>query len=276
MKKHLSTVILILVFIVGLSLLLYPAISDYWNSLHQSRAIAGYVEEVRNLDEERYAQIRAAAENYNQQLALKGNTFVLDEQTREDYNRQLNISGSGIMGYIDIPQINCYMPIYHSTQDAVLQIGAGHIEGTSLPIGGENTHSVLSGHRGLPSAKLFTDLDKMKVGDTFTFNVLNETLTYQVYEILTVLPHEVDSLKIEKGRDLCTLVTCTPYGVNTHRLLVKGERVENAAQQQTVRVTSDAQKIEPVIVASILAVPMLLILLVILLAQPRKKKGETK
>lgn len=276
MKKHLSTVILILVFIVGLSLLLYPAISDYWNSLHQSRAIAGYVEEVRNLDEERYAQIRAAAENYNQQLALKGNTFVLDEQTREDYNRQLNISGSGIMGYIDIPQINCYMPIYHSTQDAVLQIGAGHIEGTSLPIGGENTHSVLSGHRGLPSAKLFTDLDKMKVGDTFTFNVLNETLTYQVYEILTVLPHEVDSLKIEKGRDLCTLVTCTPYGVNTHRLLVKGERVENAAQQQTVRVTSDAQKIDPVIVASILAVPMLLILLVILLAQPRKKKGETK
>jgi len=275
MKKHLSTVILILVFLVGLSLLLYPAVSDYWNSLHQSRAIAGYVEEVQNMDEQRYAHIVDAASAYNQEIAKTGNTFLLNEEQREAYNKQLNISGNGIMGYLDIPEISCYVPLYHGTSEEVLQIGAGHMEGTSLPIGGANSHSVLSGHRGLPSARLFTDLDKMRVGDIFTIHVLNEILTYQVYEIVTVLPHEVDSLKIEAGRDLCTLVTCTPYGVNTHRLLVKAERIENVEQAVTVRVVSDAVQIDSVIVASLLAVPMLLVLLIILLLQPKKRRKES-
>lgn len=275
MKKHLSTVILILVFLVGLSLLLYPAVSDYWNSLHQSRAIAGYVEEVQNMDEQRYKQIVDAAAAYNLEFAKTGNTFLLSEEQREAYNRQLNISGNGIMGYLDIPEISCYVPLYHGTSEEVLQVGAGHMEGTSLPIGGVNSHSVLSGHRGLPSARLFTDLDKMRVGDTFTIHVLNEILTYQVYETVTVLPHEVDSLKIEAGRDLCTLVTCTPYGVNTHRLLVKAERIENVEQAVTVRVVSDAVQIDSVIVASLLAVPMLLVLMIILLLQPKKRKKES-
>ncbi len=275
MKKHFSTVILILVFLVGLSLLLYPAVSDYWNSLHQSRAIAGYVEQVQNLDEQRYAQIWDAAIRYNVELAQLGNTFVLDEAQRENYNRQLNVAGTGIMGYLEIPKISCDIPLYHSTSDEVLQIGAGHIEGTSLPIGGASSHCVLSGHTGLPSARLFTDLDKLSVGDVFTINVLDETLTYQIYEIATVLPHEVDGLKIEDGRDLCTLVTCTPYGVNTHRLLVKGQRIENIEQAVAVRVVSDAVQVDPLIVASLLAVPMLFVLMIVLLIQPKKRKKES-
>ncbi len=272
MKKRISTIILILVFLVGLSLLLYPTISNYWNSRHQSRAIAGYVEEVQNLQEEKCAILWENAIDYNEEAAAAGNRWVLDEAQQETYLKQLDISGSGIMGYIEIPDIGCSLPIYHGTDDSVLQIAVGHLEGSSLPVGGESSHCVLSGHRGLPSADLFTDIDKLVPGDIFTLNVLDQTLTYEVFEILTVLPHEVNALKIEQGKDLCTLVTCTPYGVNTHRLLVKAQRIENIEQAATIRVTADAMQIETVIVAPILAVPMLLILFLILLLQPKKKK----
>lgn len=275
MKKRFSTIILIVVFLVGLSLLLYPTVSNYWNSFHQSRAIAGYVDEVQNLDEKRYSQIWDAAVSYNDKLAKSLRTLTLNDEQKEEYNNTLNVSDNGIMGYIEIPVIECYLPIYHGAEDEVLQVAVGHMEGTSLPTGGSNTHCVLSGHRGLPSAELFTDLDKMAPGDIFTINVLNETLTYEVYEILTVLPHEVGFLKIEKDRDLCTLVTCTPYGVNTHRLLVKAQRIENLEDAPAVRVVADAVRIDPIIVAPVIAVPILLILLVVLLVQPKKKKTKS-
>lgn len=274
MKKHLSTILLLLIFLIGLSLLLYPAVSDYWNSLHQSRAIATYAEQVAEIDNDLYDRLWSDAEAYNQTLLDKPDRFLLSEEEQTEYESLLNISGNGILGYIEIPSIKCALPIYHGTDEAVLQIAVGHIEGTSLPVGGEGTHAVLSGHRGLPSAKLFTDLDQLVLGDTFLLRVLDETLTYEVDQILIVEPYELDALAIEAGKDYCTLVTCTPYGINTHRLLVRGHRIENQETAQTIRVTADALQIEPIIVAPLVAVPMLLVLLVIVLFSGNKRKKK--
>lgn len=271
-KRDFSTVILILVFLVGLSLLLYPSVSDYWNSFHQSRAIATYAEQVANIDNDRYTQLWEDARAYNQTLVGKQNRFQISEEEQETYESLLNVGGNGIIGYIEIAKIDCSLPIYHGTDEGVLQIAVGHIEGTSLPTGGESTHCVVSGHRGLPSAKLFTDLDKLIAGDTFVLRVLDETLTYEVDQILIVEPYELDALEIEEGRDYCTLVTCTPYGINTHRLLVRGHRVANAEEAVQIRVTADAIQIEPLLIAPLVAVPMLLILLVVLLVSTRKKR----
>lgn len=275
MRKHLSTILLILIFLVGLSLLLYPTVSDYWNSLHQSRAIAQYAEQVANLDNDVYEQLWADADAYNRTLPGMAQRYVLTDEEKEAYEQLLAPSGTGVMGYIEIPEISCSLPIYHGTDEAVLQIAIGHIEGSSLPVGGESTHCVLSGHRGLPSAKLFTDLDKLDTGDTFILRVLDETLTYEVDRILIVEPYELSALEIEEGRDYCTLVTCTPYGVNTHRLLVRGHRVENQEEATAVRVTADAMQIDPVIVAPLVAVPLLLLLLVVLLARTGKKRKSS-
>lgn len=272
MKKHFSTVILILVFLIGLSLLLYPSLSNYWNSFHASRAVASYSEEVANLDEEEYRKMLEAAKEYNRTLLGRGNRYTLSEEQKKEYNDLLNVGGIGIMGYIEIESLGVSLPIYHGTDDAVLQIGVGHLDWTSLPVGGEGTHCVISGHRGLPSAKLFTNLDKMSVGDTFVLRVLDEVLTYEVDQILIVEPYDTEALQIEQGKDLCTLVTCTPYGINTHRLLVRGHRVENAIASRLVHVTSDAVQIEPLITASIIAVPLLLLLLIKLLIPKRRKK----
>lgn len=271
-KRDFSTVILILVFLVGLSLLLYPSVSDYWNSFHQSRAIATYAEQVANIDNDIYARLWEDARAYNQTLVGKENRFQITDEERETYESLLNVGGNGIIGYIEIAKIGCSLPIYHGTDEGVLQIAVGHIEGTSLPTGGESTHCVVSGHRGLPSAKLFTDLDKLIPGDTFVLRVLDETLTYEVDQILIVEPYELDALAIEEGRDYCTLVTCTPYGINTHRLLVRGHRVANSEEAVQIRVTADAIQIEPLLVAPLVAVPMLLILLVVLLVSTRKKR----
>ena len=271
-KRDFSTVILILVFLVGLSLLLYPSVSDYWNSFHQSRAIATYAEQVANIDNDRYARLWEDARAYNQTLVGKQNRFQISEEERETYESLLNVGGNGIIGYIEVAKIGCSLPIYHGTDEGVLQIAVGHIEGTSLPTGGESTHCVVSGHRGLPSAKLFTDLDKLIPGDTFVLRVLDETLTYEVDQILIVEPQELAALEIEEGRDYCTLVTCTPYGINTHRLLVRGHRVANAEEAVQIRVTADAIQIEPLLIAPLVAVPMLLILLVVLLVSTRKKR----
>ena len=273
MKKNLSTIILILVFLTGLSLLLYPTLSDYWNSFHQSRAIAAYASEVAALDDDAYDEMWASAHAYNQQLAKRENPLVQSEEDLAEYETLLNLDGTGIMGYIEIPELKVSLPIYHSVDEGVLQIAVGHIPGTSLPTGGKGTHSVLSGHRGLPSAKLFTNLDQMREGDTFMLRILDETLTYEVDQILIVEPHEVAALSIDPDEDYCTLVTCTPYGINTHRLLVRGHRVENQAEAQAVRVTADAMQIEPVIVAPVVAAPMLLCLMLwVLLRNPKKKK----
>lgn len=271
MKRALSNVILILVFLIGLSLLLYPSVSDWWNSFHQTRAIANYSETVAQLDTSVYEDIWQRAEAYNAALAQRGVRWTLTGEELAEYNSQLDPGGTGIMGYIEIPKIKCSLPIYHGTNDSVLQIAIGHIEGTSLPVGGESTHAVLSGHRGLPSAKLFTDLDQLEAGDLFMIEVLNEVLSYEVDQVLIVLPHEVDALALEEGEDLCTLVTCTPYGVNSHRLLVRGHRVENPETANMVRVTAEAILIEPLIVAPVVSVPMLLLLLVWLFVSTGKK-----
>ncbi len=225
----LSTILLLSVFLLGLALLLYPTVSDCWNTFHASRAITRYTEQVAELDRERYAALWEAAREYNGRLAEKENRFLMSDEEREEYEGLLDVAGNGIMGYLEIPGIGCTLPIYHGTGEAVLQVGAGHLEGSSLPVGGAGTHCVLSGHRGLPSARLFTDLDRVAVGDRFSLRVLDETLCYEVDQILTVEPSDVDALAIEAGKDYCTLVTCTPYGINSHRLLVRGHRAEERA-----------------------------------------------
>lgn len=272
MQKHLSTFFLILVLLIGLSLLLYPSVSDYWNSFHQSRAIASYAEQVANLDNDTYDHLWEDARAYNRSLLLRDNAFLLSEEQKADYVRLLDVSGLGIMGYIEIPSIDVSLPIYHGTEESVLQIAVGHLDWTSLPVGGMSTHCVLSGHRGLPSAKLFTDLDRLVEGDVFMLRVLDEVLTYEVDQVLIVEPHETDALNIVEGEDYCTLVTCTPYGINTHRLLVRGHRIENIEEAKVVRVTADAIQIEPLLVAPIVAIPMLLVLLILLMLPRQQKK----
>jgi sortase A len=276
MKKKSSfvTAILIAALLAGALLLLYPTISDYWNSLHQSRAIASYAEQVADLDDNMYEQLWADARAYNETLGSSTSRFVMTDEQKKVYDALLNIAGNGVMGYIEIPKIKCNLPIYHGTDESVLQIAIGHVQGSSLPVGGAGTHCVLSGHRGLPRAKLFTDIDQLTEGDVFLLRVLDETLTYEVDQIRTVLPDELDDLAIEEGKDYCTLVTCTPYGINSHRLLVRGHRVENQASASTIRVTADAMQIEPLLIAPLVAAPMLLVLLVIVLIPHRtKKKG---
>lgn len=275
MKKNRSTIILILIFLVGLSVMLYPTVSDYINQKNQSRAVASYSEEVENLSDVDYQAYFDAANDYNRRLAETPDAFYRPEEV-SGYTDTLDVSGTGIMGYITISKIGVELPVYHGTSDGVLQVAAGHLEGSSLPVGGAGTHAVISAHRGLPSAKLFTNLDELEVGDTFTITVLDRVLTYEVDQISIVLPTETDLLQPVEGKDYVTLMTCTPYGINTHRLLVRGKRIENAENQKHIRVTADALRIEPIIVAPALAVPMLLVLLVVMLAVPhlRKRKNQ--
>lgn len=273
-KKNWVTLVLVLIMLAGVCLLLYPTVSDYWNQFHQSRAIAGYAEAVANMDDVRYEQMLADAQAYNKELAARGTNWNLSAEELEEYSRQLDVTGTGIMGYIEIDKIKCSLPIYHGTDEGVLQIAVGHIEGSSLPVGGESTHCVLSGHRGLPSAKLFSDLDQMEKGDIFVIRTMDEMLTYEVDQILIVEPHEVGALGIVEGEDLCTLVTCTPYGINTHRMLVRGHRVENQKNAKKIRVTSDAIQIKATLVAPMIAIPILLILIIIVLVQSRNDKRD--
>ena len=275
MKKHFSTILLFLIFFIGLSLLLYPTFADWWNSFHSSRAVASYVEQVANMDDDQYQEIWSAAWDYNRSLIDRPNDYLLSEEQREYYNALLNVGGNGIMGYIEVPKLDIVYPIYHGTDEAVLQIAIGHLDWTSMPVGGEGSHCVVSGHRGLPSARLFTDLDQMEVGDTFLLRVLDEVLTYEVDQILIVEPHVTEDLLIVEGEDLCTLITCTPYGINSHRMLVRGHRIETEAVKAARRVTADAVQIEPVIVAPFVAAPMLLLLLIALLIPKPKKRKET-
>lgn len=263
-KNGFTTFILLMVLLLGLSLLLYPTFSDYWNSMHQTRAIATYAEDVAELDSDMYKHIWDDAKAYNQRLLQRQKQYQMSEEELADYHDQLNLTGNGIMGYIDIPSIHVTLPVHHSVEESILQVAIGHIEWSSLPTGGAGTHTVFSGHRGLPSARLFSDLDQLNPGDLFMLRILDELMTYEVDQILVVEPHETDSLLVEAGKDLCTLVTCTPYGVNSHRLLIRGHRVENPEEAVTVRVTADAYRIEPLVVAPVVAVPILLAVLWIL------------
>lgn len=273
MKNNRSTILLILMLLIGLSLMLYPSLADWWNSFHSSRSIASYVEQVANIDDAQYEELWDAAWDYNQSLLHRPNDFLLSDEQQEIYKSLLDFGGNGIMGYIEIPMIDVMLPIYHGTKESVLQIAVGHLDWTSLPVGGAGSHCVVSGHRGLPSARLFTDLDKLKVGDVFMLHVLNEILTYEIDQILIVEPQDTDPLLIEPGKDLCTMITCTPYGINSHRMLVRGHRIESQEEAKVIRITADALRIEPLVVAPFVAVPILLVLLIILLL-PKQKKGK--
>ncbi len=271
-KNSLVNFILVLTLIIGLSLLLYPSLSDYWNSFTQTRAIANYSDVVAKMENEQYRIEMDNAVAYNGKLPGRLNPYLLSEELRAEYDTLLDVTGSGVMGYVEIPCVNIMLPIYHGTDENILQMAVGHLDWTSLPTGGASTHSVFSGHRGLPSARLFTDLDKMQYGDLFMLHVLDETLTYEVDQIKIVEPQMTEDLLIVEGRDLVTLVTCTPYGVNSHRLLVRGHRVENIEEAPVVRVTADAVIVEKTVVAPFLLGPILLIVLIVLLIPQRRDR----
>ena len=269
-----STIILVAIFFVGLSVLLYPTISDFWNEKRQSQAIINYDDLIVDLTPEDYTAIFEKADNYNKKIRNMSTPFLSHKNIAEEYYSTLDVNGNGMMGYITIDKIKVQLPIYHGTSDQVLNSAVGHVEGSSLPVGGKSTHSVLSAHRGLPSAKLFTNLDKLVVGDIFTIRILDRTITYQVDQILIVLPQKIDDLYIEEGEDYCTLVTCTPYGINTHRMLVRGTRIENIEPDRVINVITEAYQIDPLIVTPAVAAPMLGILLVILLVRSGKGGKE--
>lgn len=258
MKKHMSTIIAILVFITGLSLLLYPTVSNYWNSKHQSRVVANYSDTLAKMDKkEKQAAIDQAVQ-YNESLVLNGNRFSPSDSELSLYKSLLNADGTGMMGYITIPEIRCKLAIYHSVDDSVLQVGVGHLEGSSLPVGGSSTHCVISGHRGLPSARLFTDIDRLEKGDLFYLHVYGKVLAYEVDKISVVEPEDYGPLEIEEGKDLCTLLTCTPYGINTQRLMVRGHRVVDRLYDES-NITSDAARVDTLVVASCVGVVFLLV-----------------
>ena len=268
MKKSKIGIVLVLMLFVGICGLLYPSISQYWNTKTQSRAVSNYQDILASIKPEDFTAYFDAAHQYNQDLRSLSSPLT-DYRVLGNYEQTLNVSGGGIMGFITIPKIGIELPIYHTINADVLNVACGHLEGTSLPVGGESTHSVLSAHRGLPHAKLFTDLDKMEVGDTFQITVLDQTLTYQVDQIKVVRPNEIGDIQIVEGEDLCTLLTCTPYGINSHRLLVRGVRIENA--QPKLYVTSNAYKIDSLVATPVVAAPILLVLLIVLLVKYRDK-----
>lgn len=267
---------LLIGFLVGISILLYPAISDFWNSKRQTKAIYEYESVLQNLNPEDYTAIFENAEAYNKALYELRDPLV-DYEKVEGYFDTLKVGREEVMGYINIDRIKVELPIYHGTSDAVLSSGVGHFQGTSLPIGGESRHSVLSTHRGLPSSKLFTDLDRVEIGDTFEITVLDRIYIYQVDQIKIVEPTEVGDLYITEGEDYCTLVTCTPYGINTHRLLVRGVRIETIKEKPHIYIANEAFRIDPLIVTPAVAAPMLFVLLIHLLVKyrepPQQKKG---
>ena len=270
MKSRKSTIILLISFFIGLSVLLYPSISSYWNSKTQSEAIVDYESMLAQYKPEDYTAILEAADEYNKKL-LQLEDPLLEHNKLSDYHSILNVSSTGMMGYITVPKISQELPVYHGTSDSVLSVAVGHLQGTSLPVGGKSTHSVVSAHRGLPTAVLFTHLDRMEVGDTFYFTILDRTITYEVDQIRIVEPDDTSLIQIAEGKDYCTLLTCTPYGINTQRLLVRGHQVD-ATQTRNLYIANEAYRIEPLVVMPIVALPIILVLLVYVMFAPVKKE----
>ena len=272
-RREITTALILLVFLIGCGLLAYPTFSDWWNSFHQSRTIMQYSQAIANLNQEEYDRVWSEAIRYNEDMARDGIDWLMDEEQRKRYYKELDFAGNGTMGYVNIPKINVMLPVYHGTDDGILQTSIGHLEQTSLPVGGETAHSVLSGHRGLPSAKLFSELDALAEGDRFTLHILDQVLTYEVDRIRIVEPSDFSKISLEKGKDYCTLLTCTPYSVNTHRLLVRGHRVANDKDDKNIRITADAMQIDTIYVAPFVAAPVLLILFMfMMLAAPGPSK----
>lgn len=273
------TLLIVVVFVAGLSFLLYPTVSNLWNQAHQSRAIATYSKQVEKLDDSENKKMLKAARKYNKSLLKKSDHWKLSKKDKKKYESLLDVSGTGIMGYIEVPKIDCSLPIYHGTDEGALQIAIGHLEGSSLPVGGKSTHCVLSGHRGLPSARLFTDLDQMEEGDIFILNILGRKLAYEVDQIKVVLPEEMSDLEIEEGKDLCTLVTCTPYGINTHRLLVRGHRtkyVEKKVEEEQKEVQTKKTDIRLMIAGGTGVLILLIIIIVIVIKRRRKRRNQQR
>ena len=268
LKAHALDLLLGCVLLFGVGLLLYPTVSDWWNDMHQSQAIATYQKAVQDNSAEKNKKMWDAAVAYNAALPHDDSRFEMTAAQRKVYEQTLDVTGTGIMGYVEIPKISVKLPIYHGTDSSILQIAIGHIPGSSLPVGGLGTHCVISGHRGLPSARLFTDIDQLREGDLFTLNVLGKTLTYQVDQIRVVLPNQLDDLAIDDGLDLCTLVTCTPYGVNTHRLLVRGHRVPN---RSAALAAGDTSRVSPVLVAALATVLVAVVAALVRLAIGRRR-----
>lgn len=271
MKNRKTTIILLITFFIGLSVLLYPSISSYWNSKTQSEAIVDYESILSQYKPEDYTAIFAEADEYNQQLSQLSDP-ITEHNRLAGYNDILNLTGTGMIGYITIPKIGQELPVYHGTSDGVLSVAVGHLQGTSLPVGGESTHSVVSAHRGLPTAVLFTHLDRMEVGDTFYFTILDRTITYEVDEIRIVEPNDTSLIQIVEGKDYCTLLTCTPYGINTQRLLVRGHQVD-ASQIRNLYVANEAYRIESLVVMPIVALPIIFVLLIYVMVAPVKKES---
>ena len=274
MKKNKTVIFLTIGFLVGICVLLYPTISDYWNSKTQSRAVVDYESALEDLKPEDYEAIFEQAHAYNKAL-YELNFPLVDYPKVSGYEEALHITENDVMGYLKIDRIGVELPIYHGTSDDVLNKGVGHLEGSSLPVGGANTHSVMSAHRGLPSSKLFTDLDRIEKGDIFQVVVLDQVLTYQVELIKVIEPNEISDLQIVEGEDYCTLFTCTPYGINTHRLLVRGIRVETMKEKPMIYVSNEAFRIEPLLVTPAVAAPMLLVLLIHLFVKYREPPKNT-
>ena len=278
-RKHISTIFIILIFLVGLGFISYPTVSNLWNQAHQSRAIATYSKQVEKLDDSENKKMLKAARKYNKSLLKKSDHWKLSKKDKKKYESLLDVSGTGIMGYIEVPKIDCSLPIYHGTDEGALQIAIGHLEGSSLPVGGKSTHCVLSGHRGLPSARLFTDLDQMEEGDIFILNILGRKFAYEVDQIKVVLPEEMSDLEIEEGKDLCTLVTCTPYGINTHRLLVRGHRteyVEKKVEEEKKEVQTKKTDIRLMIAGGAGVLILLIIIIVIVIKRRRKRRNQQR
>ena len=273
-KDRIINIALISVMVIGVLIVAYPTISDWWNSFHQTRAIANYTEKVAAMDTVDTERMLKEAEEYNAGLVDKEGRFALDDDELAIYDSILDITGNGIMGYVEIPKLHISLPVYHGSQDAVLQVAIGHLEGTSFPVGGKGTHAVLTGHRGLPSARLFTDIDQLTDGDHFMVHVLNRTVTYEVDQIHIVLPEEMEDLAIDPEKDYCTLITCTPYGINSHRLLVRGRRVDNDVE--IMDVAADAQQVQPGLTALGIAIPMLTVALLWILLATRRKASRKK
>lgn len=270
MQSRKSTIILLISFFIGLSVLLYPSISSYWNSRTQSEAIVDYEAMLARYRPEDYTALFDEADAYNTALAQLEKPF---QQYMEvaGYENILNVSGTGMIGYINVPKISQELPVYHGTSDAVLATAVGHFQGSSLPVGGDTTHSVVSAHRGLPTAVLFTHLDRMEVGDIFYFTILDRTITYEVDVIHIVEPHDMSLIQIEDGKDYCTLLTCTPYGINTHRLLVRGHQID-ATQKRNIYIANEAYRIDTLIVMPIVALPIIFVLLIYVMFAPVKKE----
>ena len=259
--------LIIIIFFIGVIILFYPLVSQYWNSKVQSKAIENYDEVLNKVKD--YTNLFEKGNDYNEDL-FDLEFPLIQYKKLNNYNDLFNINNDGMIGYISIQKIKIELPIYHGTSSSVLNVAVGHLEGTSLPIGGNSTHSVLSAHRGLPSSKLFTNLNKLEIGDTFIITVLNKKLTYQVDKITTVEPKDITDLEIEEDKDLVTLLTCTPYGVNTHRLLVRGIRVDNIENQELI-ITSEAYQIDKITVTIIICIPILFLLVMYIILKPVKK-----